>query len=230
MKKLFPNIETAIIFFFVVCIMLWGVSRCNKKKDDLSSKAVVETASPSFPLDSSTVSPAARRIPSQQALPPITPTPPPAQIDPNQGFGIPPQSQNVPMPTQGQTSMPQPTTTTVPMPTKTVPLPGSKSATVPVAPKTATATPASGTMLYVLINGLNVRTKPELKAKSLGKLKLNDQVYFLNEVTEAAQTVRLQDKTAISKPWFKIKTKRGTVGWVHGSGVDFYKRKPQDGL
>jgi hypothetical protein len=52
----------------------------------------------------------------------------------------------------------------------------------------------------------------------------------MNEVTEAAQTVRLQDKTEVSKPWFKIKTKRGTVGWVHGSGVDFYKRKPQDGL
>jgi Bacterial SH3 domain len=111
-----------------------------------------------------------------------------------------------------------------------VPLPGTKPKPSPVTSATTPATPASGTMLYVLINGLNVRTKPELKAKSLGKLKLNDQVYFLNEVTGGTQTVRLQDKTEVTKPWFKIKTKRGTVGWVHGSGVDFYKRKPQDGL
>ena len=106
-------------------------------------------------------------------------------------------------------------------------MPGAKNVKTPV---TATPSMASGTMLYVLIDGLNVRTKPDLKAKQLGKLKVNDQVYFMNEVTEAAQTVRLADKSEVTKPWFKIKTKRGTVGWVHGSGVDFYKRKPQSGL
>jgi Bacterial SH3 domain len=229
MKKLFPNIETAIIAVFVICIMLWGVSRCNKKKEDLSAKSVVETPSPNFPLDTMTSSPAARKTPTQQALPPMTPPSVPVQTDPNQGIVAPPQSQSVPMPSAGQPA-PTPLPTTVPQPTKTVPLPGSASSkSVPNAP-VATPTMASGTMLYVLINGLNIRTKPDLKAKSLGKLKLHDQVYFLNEATETAQTVRLQDKTEVSKPWFKIKTKRGTVGWVHGSGVDFYKRKPQDGL
>jgi Bacterial SH3 domain len=231
MKKLFPNIETAIIAVFVICIMLWGVSRCNKKKDDLSAKSAVETTNPSFPLDTTTSSPAARKTPTQQALPPMTPPSVPIQTDPNQGIVAPPQSPNVPMPSAGQPA-PTPLPTSVPVPTKTVPLPGSATSksVPPTAPKTATSTVASGTMLYVLINGLNIRTKPELKAKSLGKLKLHDQVYYLNEVTESAQTVRLQDKTEVSRPWFKIKTKRGTVGWVHGSGVDFYKRKPQDGL
>jgi hypothetical protein len=231
MKKLFPNIETAIIFVFVICIMLWGVSRCNKKKDDLSAKSAVETTNPNFPLDTMTSSPAARKTPTQQALPPITPPSVPIQTDPNQGLVTPPQSASVPMPSDAQPA-PTPLPTTVPMPAKTVPLPGSATSKTlpPNVPKTATPTMASGTMLYVLINGLNIRTKPDLKAKSLGKLKLNDQVYFMNEVTESAQTVRLQDKTEVSKPWFKIKTKRGTVGWVHGSGVDFYKRKPQEGL
>lgn len=230
MKKLFPNIETAIIAVFVICIMLWGVSRCNKKKEDLSAKSVVESPSASFPMDTMTSSPAARKTPTQQALPPMTTPSVPIQTDPNQGIAAPPQSPSVPMPSGGQPAA-TPLPTTVPLPAKTVPLPGSASSkSVPVAPKTATSTMASGTMLYVLINGLNIRTKPDLKAKSLGKLKLHDQVYFLNESTETAQTVRLQDKTEVSKPWFKIKTKRGTVGWVHGSGVDFYKRKPQDGL
>jgi Bacterial SH3 domain len=232
MKKLFPNIETAIIFFFVVCIMLWGMSRCNKKKDDLSAKSAVESPSANFPpLDTMTSSPAARKAPVQQALPPMTAPSVPIQNDPNQGIAAAPQYPSVPMPSAGQPVPPTPLPTTAPAAPKAVPLPGSASSkTLPSVPKTATPTLANGTLLYVLINGLNIRTKPELKAKSLGKLKLNDQVYFMNEVTEAAQTVRLQDKTEVSKPWFKIKTKRGTVGWVHGSGVDFYKRKPQDGL
>jgi Bacterial SH3 domain len=236
MKKLFPNIETAIIFFFVVCIMLWGMSRCNKKKDDLSGKSAMESPSANFPpVDTTTSSPAARKAPAQQALPPMTPPSVPIQNDPNQGIATAPQYPSVPMPSAGQpvppTPLPTTAPTTMPTPPKAVPLPGSASSkAVPSVPKTATPTMANGTLLYVLINGLNIRTKPELKAKSLGKLKLNDQVFFMNEVTEAAQTVRLQDKTEVSKPWFKIKTKRGTVGWVHGSGVDFYKRKPQDGL
>jgi Bacterial SH3 domain len=231
MKKLFPNIETAIIFFFVVCIMLWGMSRCNKKKDDLSTKSVTEVPSANFPpVDTMTTSPAARKAPVQQALPPMTPPSVPIQNDPNQGIAAAPRYPSVPMPSAGQPAA-TPLPTTSPTAPKAVPLPGSASSkTLPSAPKSATPTLANGTLLYVLINGLNIRTKPELKAKSLGKLKLNDQVFFMNEVTEAAQTVRLQDKTEVSKPWFKIKTKRGTVGWVHGSGVDFYKRKPQEGL
>jgi hypothetical protein len=221
MKKLFPNIETAIIFVFVICMMLWGISRCNKKKVDMAAQNAIESPVLNLPTDTSTTSPAARKIPNAEALPPIVPNvPAPTPTDPNQGLVAPPQSSSVPMPSSQLPSQP----------VKSVPMPGSAaSKPVPATPST-TPTMANGTILYVLINGLNVRTKPELKAKSLGKLKLNDQVYFMNEVTEAAQIVRLQDKTEISKPWFKIKTKRGTVGWVHGSGVDFYKRKPQEGL
>jgi phosphoglycolate phosphatase-like HAD superfamily hydrolase len=94
--------------------------------------------------------------------------------------------------------------------------------------ETNTAATPSNTMLYVLINGLNVRAEPSLKAKSKGRLKLNDQVYFLGDKSETMQTVRLADGTSVSKFWFKIQTKRGTIGWVHGSGVDFYKRKPSE--
>jgi Bacterial SH3 domain len=121
--------------------------------------------------------------------------------------------------------------TPVPMPSTspTTPQMNGQITTVQVPQKSVVVEP-SGSGLYVLINGLNVRTKPDLKAKSLGKLKLNDQVTFMQEVTDVAQPVRLADGTTITKPWFKIKTKRGTIGWVHGSGVDFYKRKPGEGL
>ena len=218
MKNLFPNIETAIIFVFIICVMLWGVSRCNKKKDALATQTAIEGAA-TTQIDTS-LSPAARRSPS--ASPTATPAPPPLPT-PNQAVVETPPSQ--------PTTVQNPTLVT-PTP---VPSPTAAAATTPVGPKTTVSTvpttsapaPASGTSLYVLINGLNVRAKPDLKAKSLGKLKINDQVYFMNEVTPEAQTVRLIDKTEVTKPWLKIKTKKGTVGWVHGSGVDFYKRKPQ---
>ena len=221
MKKLFPNIETAIIFVFVICVMLWGVTRCNRKKEDMTIKAVTEGAVLSAAADSVAsvaISPAARR----EANRPAATVPPPPPVDPNQGMvaSTSPQYQQAPTiqnPTQSVTS---PTVSTA-KPTVSAPtLPGKPTV------KTTVQEP-SGTLLYVLIDGLNVRSKPDLKAKSMGKLKLNDQVYFLNEVTPEAQTVRLIDKSEVTKPWFKIKTKRGTVGWVHGSGVDFYKRKPQ---
>lgn len=221
MKKLFPNIETAIIFVFAICVMLWGVTRCNRKKEDMTIKAVTEGAVLSAAADSAAsvaASPAARR----EANRPAATVPPPPPIDPNQGMvaAAPPQYQQAPTvqnPTQTVTSPAAPTA----KPTISAPTISGK----PTA--TTTVQEPSGTLLYVLIDGLNVRSKPDLKAKSMGKLKLNDQVYFLNEVTPEAQTVRLIDKSEVTKPWFKIKTKRGTVGWVHGSGVDFYKRKPQ---
>lgn len=219
MKKLFPNIETAIIFVFAICVMLWGVTRCNRKKEDMTIKAVTEGAVLSAAADSvAAASPAASKEPYR----PAATVPPPPPVDPNQGMvaAAPPQYKQAPTvqnPTQTVTSLAAPTA----KPTVSAPTISGK----PIV--TTTVQEPSGTLLYVLIDGLNVRSKPDLKAKSMGKLKLNDQVYFLNEVTPEAQTVRLIDKSEVTKPWFKIKTKRGTVGWVHGSGVDFYKRKPQ---
>ncbi len=218
MKKLFPNIETAIIFVFVICVMLWGVTRCNRKKEDMTIKAVTEGAALSAAADSAAASPAARKQPNR----PAATVPPPPTVDPNQGMvaSTPPQYQQAPTVQNPTQAVPSPAATKPPVGAHTTVAPGK-----PIV--TNTVQEPNSTLLYVLINGLNVRSKPDLKAKSLGKLKLNDQVSFLNEVTPETQTVRLIDKSEVTKPWFKIKTKRGTVGWVHGSGVDFYKRKPQ---
>jgi hypothetical protein len=115
-------------------------------------------------------------------------------------------------------------------PPATVPVPAPATPTV-VAPRTTTPTttptaPAKteGQQLYVTIDGLNVRAEPNLKAKSFGKLKLFDQVTFLGKVTEDAQKLSLGTDEA-EEPWVKIKTKRGTIGWVYGAGVSYYKKK-----
>ncbi len=93
----------------------------------------------------------------------------------------------------------------------------------PVKP-TAPATKPTEKSLYVTIDGLNVRAEPSLKAKSFGKLKLHDQVAFLDKVTEDTQKLSLGTEEA-NEPWVKIRTKRGTIGWVYGAGVSFYKTK-----
>jgi Bacterial SH3 domain len=231
MRNFFPNIETAVIAIFVLCVALWGASRCKKKKEEALLRNATEAAV--SPVD--TFSPAASRatmpLPPRQA--------PIASTDPS---GIPASTiNNGQVPTQ-YSAAPQalpssPSTikqTAVPMPSTapTTPQMGGNGqvTTVTTIPKSGTVEPSGGAGLYVLINGLNVRTKPDLKAKSLGKLNLHDQVTFMQEVTDIAQPVRLADGTTITKPWFKIRTKRGTIGWVHGSGVDFYKRKPGEGL
>jgi Bacterial SH3 domain len=220
MNKFFPNVETAIIVVFILCVMLWGASRCKRQKDELVNKSVTEGSV----LADTLASPAAAK-PMPKALPPLDPavattTPPPLYsptppANPGQALPQPVPQQNIP------------NTSTAPPPT-----PDNRATTTKAKSPNATTTPSAteqtGSALYVLRSGLNVRAQPTVKSKSLGKLKLHDQVYFLDEVSQTSETVRLENGTEITKPWFKVKTKRGTVGWVHGSGVDFYKRKPQD--
>ena len=232
MRNFFPNIETAVIAIFILCVALWGASRCKKKKEEASLRNATENT---VSLIDTVSSPAATRT----VVPPLPPrtvatapvvdpsNPPPSTI--NNPNGIPQSYSTTPTPLPSSPTTVRQTPVPMPSTTQTTPQMGRQTATTTTTPKAAPAE-QGGASLYVLINGLNVRGKPDLKAKSLGKLKLNDQVTFMQEVTDIPQPVRLANGTTVSKPWFKIKTKRGTIGWVHGSGVDFYKRKPTEGL
>jgi hypothetical protein len=126
------------------------------------------------------------------------------------------------------------------------PLPNVAAPSAPIAPNTVTSNdlaskgikknptnaPTEGggnkvtSRIYVLRQGLKLRESPDLNAKILSSLGKYEEVYFLDDVTPETTPVRLEDGTLIEKPWFKVRTKRGIVGWVHGSGVDFYKRPP----
>lgn len=79
------------------------------------------------------------------------------------------------------------------------------------------------TKLYVVIDGLNVRTKPGLKSSIIDRLPLHEEVFFLNEVTDSTQQINLGDYIA-NEPWVKIKTPKGRTGWVYGAGVNYYKK------
>lgn len=80
------------------------------------------------------------------------------------------------------------------------------------------------TPLFVTVDGMNVRSQPKLNASIVARLKLFDEVIYLNEVTDFQQEINLGDTTTVA-PWVKIKTQKGKVGWIYGVGVHYYKTK-----
>lgn len=82
------------------------------------------------------------------------------------------------------------------------------------------------TPLYVILENLNVRDKPSLKGKIVARLKLFDEVAYLNEVTDFKEEVELGN-IITNEPWVKVRTNDGTEGWVYGAGVKYYKTKLQ---
>lgn len=71
----------------------------------------------------------------------------------------------------------------------------------------------------VIVDGANLREKPALNARSLGKLKLNDMVTFLNETSKEKQKIYIGGNKTSEEAWYKVKTKKGTIGWIYGAGV-----------
>ena len=95
------------------------------------------------------------------------------------------------------------------------------------APATQQAAPtpaAPGPRLYVTIDKLKLRKSPGLKGEMLGELRLFEEVYYMDEVTDSTYEISLGKETA-NEPYVKIKTIRGTVGWVYGAGVHYAKKK-----
>ena len=218
MRNIFPNIETGIIFLVIISASLWGIRSCRAKGANTITTTSVPTTSalPAFSQRDTVgslatpTSPASRKLNTIKA--PLHPTP---TTDVTLG------DQNL-SGTPVQQTLTTPTNSGVPT-AYNIPVVRSKS----VTSTEPSVVVSNATPLYVLIGGLNVRSSPNLKGRSKGRLHLNDVVYFMNEKTDEITSVHLADGTEVSAPWFKIKTKRGTEGWVHGSGVDFYKRSPK---
>lgn len=78
--------------------------------------------------------------------------------------------------------------------------------------------------LYVVVNGLKVRRSPSLDAEVISQLKLFDELYFMDEVTDFTQEINMGKEVA-NEPWIRVQTREGRTGWVYGAGVNYYKRK-----
>ncbi len=78
--------------------------------------------------------------------------------------------------------------------------------------------------LFVVIDKLKLRSKPGLKSQVLAELRLYDQVYFLNEMTDSTFKVNL-GRMVTDEPYLKVRTKKGLEGWVYGAGLSYIKKK-----
>lgn len=82
------------------------------------------------------------------------------------------------------------------------------------------------TPLYITIDGMNVRQGPGVNYGLIDRLPLDEEVYFLEEVTDSTERINLGD-TIVEAPWVKIRTRKGREGWVYGAGVAYYRKKSE---
>ena len=75
-------------------------------------------------------------------------------------------------------------------------------------------------VFYTNVDNLRVRAKPELKGGSLELLPINKEITYLGEKSKNQTTVTLNGEN-ITDYWYKVKTPKGNIGWVHGCCVSF---------
>ena len=196
-----PKSESLILFAFLVCLFLWGISKCTARRSDLVRKFQDATATDADdrPVRRDTVVVAAPQQPTPLQQMPQKPAPAPAPI---------------PAPTEYSSTLRKPGAD---------PTPQSPKNETPASPTTASTT-KSATTLYVSIDGLKVRKEPGLKGETLEQLPLYTPVTFLNQKTEWTQEISLGYEK-VTDHWVKIRTATGKVGWEFGAGLHYYKTK-----
>ena len=196
-----PKVESLIITVFFLCIALWAISKCASKRTQMVRSAG-ET------IEETDERPDADQQTTQTGLPQLQ-NPPPKEPDPE----------------------PVASTTT----TTTTPKPSTPPGTVPKLSNETQAEPAPGTSpasaaapavskLFVTIDGLKVRKEPNLKSEVVTRLKLDEQIFFLNKKSEKPEEINLGYEK-VTDYWVKIRTKSGKEGWVFGAGVHYYRMK-----
>lgn len=80
-------------------------------------------------------------------------------------------------------------------------------------------------ILYITVNGVNMRAGPGLSHRIISRLQLYDEVEFLGEVSDSTQEIKLGENLVANEPWVKVKTRKGQQGWVYGACVDYYKHE-----
>ncbi len=195
MKGLLSKVEYIVIGLLAIIFLMWTASKCNAHKAEAQSAEAIESRQDSL-----------AKVTNQKAttaLPPIPeqPTAQPAATKSSPGTY---------QPIAGEPA--------------TAPAASAQPAQPKASETTASPTESGLSKLYVTIDKLKVRKTPGLKGELLGELKLFDEVFYMNEVTDSTFVVNLGREKA-NEPYVKIKTKRGTVGWVYGAGVHYAKKK-----
>lgn len=112
-----------------------------------------------------------------------------------------------------------------PKPTQPVSIKGPEKASNPTQPVAGTpsATSSASNILYCTVEGLNVRSEPNVRGATVATLKKHEPVSFLNKKTDFTEELNL-GSGKVTDHWVKVKTKDGKIGWVFGAGVHYYKK------
>lgn len=197
-----PRVESVIITVFFLCIALWAISKCSSRRAQTIRPERAAAEEDERPAKRDTV-----YVPQPQA-PPQASNQPVATAAPAAGL---PKLQNPPPPAEET-----PATTTTPAGARPV-LSNETQTPAPVAA-------AKYTTLYVTIDGLNMRKEPNRKSPVVAKLKLDEQVFFLNKKSEEPEEINL-GLEKVTDYWVNVRTKAGKEGWVFGAGLHYYKMK-----
>lgn len=100
-------------------------------------------------------------------------------------------------------------TTVPPVETPDVPVPGTSG---------ESDKPAADDQLYPWVNNVNVRDQPNTSGKRVARIPEGEALTWTGKTSAETETVVLRG-AAYSEPWYEVKTKDGTIGWVHGGTV-----------
>ncbi len=133
-------------------------------------------------------------------------------------------------------SIPSPVPRLIPKPmsVKTAARPAARPVPVPSVEQTVPFNPDGGNTgqvaseasvknVWTVTGDVKLRGTPGLDGKLLGKIPKGIQLTYLNVKTDKTQKLTV-DGTEQDEPWLKVRTPRGTVGWVYGGVVRFYKK------
>ena len=209
----FANIEAIIFIFILFFLIMWGLPKCRSNKGVEPPVAQLPTATPQQlpqavePGQTSTVAPATTATTVVTPPPAVAPAPTPAPV-----------VRTVPKPMSVRT-VPRPAA-------KPAPAAPSVEQTVPFNPGGSNSgeTSESGMKnVWTVTGDVKLRGTPGLDGKLLGKIPKGVQLTYLNIKTDKNQKLTV-DGVEQDEPWLKIRTPRGTVGWVYGGVVRFYKK------
>ncbi len=99
-----------------------------------------------------------------------------------------------------------------------------RSTSRPVAPPKVETVYA--TKLFVTIDGLKFRTGPSMDSTILFILPIDQELEFMNEVSDSTQAISLGNGVIANERWVKVRHRKGHEGWVYGAGVNYFKTAP----
>ncbi len=207
------NIEAIIFIFILFFLIIWGLPKCKSEKAPPAPVAETPTPPPLPQADAATantVTPPAPATTTSTAV--VTPEPAPAPAP-------------APQPAARLSPKPMSVKTNRPAARPVAPAP-SVEQTVPFNPEGGNSGEVSSGNIknvWTVTSDVKLRGTPGLDGKLLGKIPKGVQLTYLNVKTDKNQKLII-DGIEQDEPWLKVRTPRGTEGWVYGGVVRFYKK------